>query len=135
MIPILKGGATLFSEENPSDEAFFVARGGGDPEFDEEEEIVTDFNINDSGLQGSGFHKGAFDDCWSAARATVGITGGRDCFSDKIVSVQPVDMSDTPPEDQHLCSIGISRVEEPVENLGETQRSFGFESIGKFLTA
>ncbi|OWM80313.1 hypothetical protein CDL15_Pgr019593 [Punica granatum] len=73
-----KGGMTLFSEENTSDEAFFVA---GDPKFDEEEEIVTDFNINDSGLQGSGFHEGAFDDCWSTARATVRITGGMDCFS------------------------------------------------------
>ncbi|PKI36495.1 hypothetical protein CRG98_043113 [Punica granatum] len=69
-----EGGATLFSEENPSDEAFFVAGGDGDPEFDKEEEIVTDFNINDSGLQGSGFHEGAFDDCWSAAQST-GIEG------------------------------------------------------------
>ncbi|PKI44699.1 hypothetical protein CRG98_034876 [Punica granatum] len=107
----------------------------GEPKFDEEEEIVTDFNIDDSGLQGSGFHEGTFAYCWSAACATVGITGGRYCFGCKIVSVQPVDMSDTPPEDQHLCSIGISRVEEPVENLGETQHSFGFESIGKFLIA
>ncbi|PKI45894.1 hypothetical protein CRG98_033693 [Punica granatum] len=32
--------ATLFSEEDPSDEAFFVAGGDGDPKFDEEEEIV-----------------------------------------------------------------------------------------------
>ncbi|PKI40469.1 hypothetical protein CRG98_039105 [Punica granatum] len=48
--------------------------GDGDPEFDEEEEIVTDFNINDSGLQGSSFHEGAFDDCWSAAQST-GIEG------------------------------------------------------------
>ncbi|OWM75094.1 hypothetical protein CDL15_Pgr017220 [Punica granatum] len=110
-------------------------RGDGDPKFDEEEEIVTDFNINDSGLQGSGFHEATFDDYWSTTRATIGITGGRDCFSYKIVSVQPVDMPDTPAEDQHLCSTGISRVEEPVKNLGETQHSFGFGSTGKFLTA
>ncbi|OWM72568.1 hypothetical protein CDL15_Pgr013036 [Punica granatum] len=106
-----------------------------EPKFDKEEEIVTNFNIDDRGLHGSGFHEGVFAYCWSAACATVGITGGRYCFGCKIVSVQPVDMSDTPPEDQHLCSIGISRVEEPVENLGETQHSFGFGSTRKFLTA
>ncbi|OWM91313.1 hypothetical protein CDL15_Pgr000257 [Punica granatum] len=94
-----------------------------------------DFNIDGSGLQGSGFHEGAFAYCWSGARATVGISGGKYCFGCKIVSVQPVDMCDTPSEDQHLCSIGVSRVEEPVENLGETQQSFGFGSTGKFLTA
>ncbi|OWM77606.1 hypothetical protein CDL15_Pgr017004 [Punica granatum] len=47
--------------------------GNGEPKFDEEEEIVTDFNIDDSGLQGSGFHEGAFAYYWSAACATVGI--------------------------------------------------------------
>ncbi|PKI72685.1 hypothetical protein CRG98_006936 [Punica granatum] len=33
-----KGGATLFSKENPSDEAFFVAGGNGEPDFDEDVE-------------------------------------------------------------------------------------------------
>ncbi|PKI62835.1 hypothetical protein CRG98_016786 [Punica granatum] len=33
--------ATLFSEEDPFNDAFFVAGGDGEPEFDEEEEIVT----------------------------------------------------------------------------------------------
>ncbi|OWM82241.1 hypothetical protein CDL15_Pgr001815 [Punica granatum] len=36
-----EGDATLFFEEDPSDGAFFVAGGDGEPEFDEEEEIVT----------------------------------------------------------------------------------------------
>ncbi|PKI53210.1 hypothetical protein CRG98_026411 [Punica granatum] len=40
-----EGGATLFSEENPSDEAFFVAGGDGEPKFDEEEETVTGIGI------------------------------------------------------------------------------------------
>ncbi|OWM67605.1 hypothetical protein CDL15_Pgr024690 [Punica granatum] len=37
--------ATLFSEEDPSDEAFFVARGDGEPKFDDEEETVTGIGI------------------------------------------------------------------------------------------
>ncbi|OWM68448.1 hypothetical protein CDL15_Pgr026992 [Punica granatum] len=37
--------ATLFSEEDPSDEAFFVAGGDGEPKFDEEEETVTGIGI------------------------------------------------------------------------------------------
>ncbi|PKI62817.1 hypothetical protein CRG98_016768 [Punica granatum] len=40
-----EGDATLFSEEDPSDEAFFVARGDGEPKFDEEEETVTGIGI------------------------------------------------------------------------------------------
>ncbi|OWM63757.1 hypothetical protein CDL15_Pgr006019 [Punica granatum] len=36
-----EGHATLFSEEDPSDDAFFVAGGDGEAEFDKEEEIVT----------------------------------------------------------------------------------------------
>ncbi|OWM83424.1 hypothetical protein CDL15_Pgr012905 [Punica granatum] len=37
--------ATLFFEEDPSDEAFFVAGGDGEPKFDEEEETVTGIGI------------------------------------------------------------------------------------------
>ncbi|PKI62795.1 hypothetical protein CRG98_016803 [Punica granatum] len=44
-------------------------------------------------------------------------------------------MPDTPPKDQHLCRIGVSRGEEPVGNLGETQHSFGFGATGKFSNA
>ncbi|OWM78557.1 hypothetical protein CDL15_Pgr016281 [Punica granatum] len=40
-----EGNATLFSEEDPSDEAFFVAGGDGEPKFDEEEETVTGIGI------------------------------------------------------------------------------------------
>ncbi|OWM64831.1 hypothetical protein CDL15_Pgr028548 [Punica granatum] len=40
-----EGDATLFSEEDPSDEAFFVAGGDGEPKFDEEEETVTGIRI------------------------------------------------------------------------------------------
>ncbi|XP_031392741.1 heterogeneous nuclear ribonucleoprotein U-like protein 1 isoform X2 [Punica granatum] len=94
-----------------------------------------DFNIDGNGLGGSGFHDGGFAYCWSGARATTGISGGKYCFGCKIVSIQPVDMPDTPPKDQHLCRIGVSRGEEPVGNLGETQHSFGFGATGKFSNA
>ncbi|PKI56915.1 hypothetical protein CRG98_022688 [Punica granatum] len=40
-----EGDATLFSEEDPSDEAFFVVGGNGEPKFDEEEENVTGIGI------------------------------------------------------------------------------------------
>ncbi|PKI65659.1 hypothetical protein CRG98_013954 [Punica granatum] len=40
-----EGDETLFSEEDPSDEAFFVAGGDGEPKFDEEEETVTGIGI------------------------------------------------------------------------------------------
>ncbi|OWM63650.1 hypothetical protein CDL15_Pgr008193 [Punica granatum] len=40
-----QGDATLFSKEDPSDEAFFVAGGDGEPKFDEEEETVTRIGI------------------------------------------------------------------------------------------
>ncbi|PKI76867.1 hypothetical protein CRG98_002853 [Punica granatum] len=40
-----EGDATWFSEEDPSDEAFFVAGGNGEPKFDEEEETVTGIGI------------------------------------------------------------------------------------------
>ncbi|OWM70501.1 hypothetical protein CDL15_Pgr011977 [Punica granatum] len=34
-----EGDANIFTEENPSDDAFFLAGGDGEPEFDEEKEI------------------------------------------------------------------------------------------------
>ncbi|PKI07403.1 hypothetical protein CRG98_049594, partial [Punica granatum] len=40
-----EGDATLFSEEDPSDEAFFVAGGDGEPKFDEEEKTMTGMGI------------------------------------------------------------------------------------------
>ncbi|OWM89564.1 hypothetical protein CDL15_Pgr024312 [Punica granatum] len=45
-----EGDAILFSEEDPSDDAFSIAEGNGKPKFNKEEEIVTNFNIDDSGL-------------------------------------------------------------------------------------
>ncbi|OWM78059.1 hypothetical protein CDL15_Pgr018628 [Punica granatum] len=43
-----EGDVTLFSEDDPFDDAFFVARGNGEPEFDEkEEEIVIGNKIMD----------------------------------------------------------------------------------------
>lgn len=76
--------------------------------------LLPDFNIEGNGLQGAGLFEHGFAYCWSGARANVGITGGRYCFSCKIVSAQPVDMDDTPLDKQHVCRIGISRGDDQV---------------------
>ncbi|KAJ0735061.1 putative heterogeneous nuclear ribonucleoprotein U, SPRY [Helianthus annuus] len=91
-----------------------------------------DFDIEGNGLQGSALYEHGFAYCWSGTRANVGITGGKYCFSCKIVSGQPVDMDDTPIGQKHLCRIGISTVDDKVGNLGETEHSFGFGGTGKF---
>ena len=44
-------------------------------------------------------------------------------------------MEDTPPEKQHVCRLGISRGDDAVGNLGETEYSFGFGGTGKFSFA
>ncbi|CAL5409752.1 unnamed protein product [Camellia sinensis] len=94
-----------------------------------------DFNIEGNGLQGSALHEKGFAYCWSGARANVGITGGKYCFGCKIISAQPVDMEDTPVDQQHVCRLGISRGDDNVGNLGETEHSFGFGGTGKFSSA
>ena len=65
----------------------------------------------------------------------MGITGGKYCFGCKVVSFQPVDMEDTGPNQQNLCRVGISRGDDVVGSLGETSRSFGYGSTGKFLNS
>nr|XP_043610688.1 heterogeneous nuclear ribonucleoprotein U-like protein 1 isoform X2 [Erigeron canadensis] len=65
------------------------------------------------------------------ADSDLGITRGKYCFSCRIVSGQPVDMDDTPLDQRHLCQVGISRGDDKVGNLGETQHSFGFGGDGK----
>ncbi|CAK9144092.1 unnamed protein product [Ilex paraguariensis] len=94
-----------------------------------------DFNVEVNGLQGSALHEQGFAYCWSGARANVGITGGKYCFGCKIISNQPVDMEDTPLDQQHLCRLGISRGDDSVGNLGETEHSLGFGGTGKFSMA
>ncbi|XP_009758277.1 uncharacterized protein [Nicotiana sylvestris] len=91
-----------------------------------------DFNVEGNGLQGSALYEQGFAYCWSGARANMGITGGKYCFGCRIVSDQPVDMEDTPLDQQHLCRVGISRGDDAVGNLGETLHSFGFGGTGKF---
>ncbi|KAF3954508.1 hypothetical protein ACB098_05G197800 [Castanea mollissima] len=94
-----------------------------------------DFNIEGNGLQGSALYEQGFSYCWSGARANVGITRGKYCFGCKIISVQPVDMEDTAPDQHHVCRVGISRGDDNVGNLGETEHSFGFGGLGKFSSA
>lgn len=65
----------------------------------------------------------------------MGITGGKYCFGCKIISTQPVDMEDTALDQQHVCRLGISRGDDKVGNLGETEISFGFGGTGKFSNA
>lgn len=43
-----------------------------------------------------------------------------------------VEMEDTPIEQQNVCRVGISRGDDSVRNLGETDHSFGFGGTGKF---
>ncbi|XVE51247.1 hypothetical protein DITRI_Ditri02bG0024600 [Diplodiscus trichospermus] len=91
-----------------------------------------DFDIEDDGLRGSALCEQGFAYCWSGARANVGITGGKYCFGCKIISAQPVEMVDTPPCQQHVCRLGISKGGEEVGSLGESKNSFGFGGTGKF---
>ncbi|XP_024983668.1 heterogeneous nuclear ribonucleoprotein U-like protein 1 isoform X2 [Cynara cardunculus var. scolymus] len=94
-----------------------------------------DFDIEGDGLKGSALYEHGFAYCWSGARANIGITGGKYCFSCKVVSPQLVDMDDTPIDQKHLCRVGISRGDDKVGNLGETEHSFGFGGTGKFSNA
>ncbi|KAJ8493506.1 hypothetical protein OPV22_015227 [Ensete ventricosum] len=94
-----------------------------------------DFDINGNGLRGQALTEEGFAYCWSGARANVGIIGGKYCFGCKIISNQAVDMADTPPDQQHVCRVGISRAADPVGNLGETTNSFGFGGTGKFSSS
>ncbi|KAL3345415.1 hypothetical protein AABB24_024402 [Solanum stoloniferum] len=91
-----------------------------------------DFNVEGNGLLGSGLYEHGFAYCWSGARANMGITGGKYCFGCKIVAEQPVNMEDTPLDQQQICRVGISRGDDAVGNLGETLHSFGFGGTGKF---
>ncbi|CAN6457762.1 unnamed protein product [Victoria cruziana] len=91
-----------------------------------------DFTIEQNGLQGHALCDGGFAYCWSGARANIGITGGKYCFGCKIISKQEVDMEDTPPDQQHVCRVGISRGDDSVGSLGESEHSFGFGGTGKF---
>lgn len=93
-----------------------------------------DFDIEDNGLQGHALHDKGFAYCWSGARASVGIRGGKYCFSCKVTATQPVEMEDTPPDQQNLCRVGVSRGDDNVGSLGETGQSFGYGGTGKFST-
>ncbi|KAL9251803.1 Heterogeneous nuclear ribonucleoprotein U-like protein [Drosera capensis] len=94
-----------------------------------------DFNIEEDGLRGHALYEEGFAYCWSGARANVGISRGKYCFGCRIMSNQPVSMKDTPPDQQHVARIGISRGTDAVANLGETEHSHGFGSTGKFSNA
>ncbi|XP_004485703.1 uncharacterized protein [Cicer arietinum] len=94
-----------------------------------------DFNIECNGVVGYGLHEEGFGYCWSGARANVGITKGRYCFSCIVVSSQRVDIDDTAPDQQNLCRLGVSRGDDAVGALGESTNSFGFGGTGKFSNA
>ncbi|KAL5730634.1 hypothetical protein ACHQM5_003434 [Ranunculus cassubicifolius] len=91
-----------------------------------------DFDITANGMRGQGLHEHGFAYCWSGARASLGIRGGKYMFGCKIIAEQPVEMEDTPPDQQHLCRVGISRGDIHVGNLGEDVCSFGYGGTGKF---
>ncbi|XP_062184300.1 uncharacterized protein LOC133888166 isoform X2 [Phragmites australis] len=92
-----------------------------------------DFDVGGGGLQGLALHEGGFAYCWSGARATVGVRrGGRYRFGCRVVAEQPVEMDLTAADERHLCRIGVSRGDDPVGGLGESDHSFGFGATGKF---
>ncbi|XP_074269973.1 uncharacterized protein LOC141592963 [Silene latifolia] len=93
------------------------------------------FNIEADGLTGHGLYEEGFAYCWSGARGTVGINDGKYYFGCRIVSDQPVKMEDTPTDQQNVCRIGISRGDDSVGNLGETEHSYSFGGTGKFSNA
>ncbi|KMT04494.1 hypothetical protein BVRB_8g181600 [Beta vulgaris subsp. vulgaris] len=93
------------------------------------------FNVEPDELTGHGLYEQGFAYCWSGARANIGIIGGKYYFGCKIVSGQPVTMEDTPLNQQHVSRLGISTADDPVGNLGETNRSFGYGGTGKFSNA
>ncbi|KAJ9679339.1 hypothetical protein PVL29_021308 [Vitis rotundifolia] len=41
-------------------------------------------------------------------------------------------MEDNPPNQQHVCRLGISRGDDGVGNLREIENNFGFDGVGKF---
>lgn len=94
-----------------------------------------DFNIEGDGLTGHALYEQGFAYCWSGARANIGIKGGKYCFGCKIVSGQHVEMQDTPFDQQNVCRVGISRGDDHVGSLGETEHSYGFGGTGKFSNA
>eukprot|EP00249_Psilotum_nudum_P016253 c25748_g1_i2 orf=358-1320(+) len=91
-----------------------------------------DFTVGKDGLLGSALHGDGFAYCWSGARANLGITGGKYCFGCKVTSIQPVEMEDTPKDQQNLCRVGISRGDDNVASLGESEHSYGYGGTGKF---
>ena len=91
-----------------------------------------DFNIEGDVLQGSACHDQGFVYCWSGAIDCVRITGEKYCFGCKITLTQPKDMEDNPPNQQHVCRLGISRGDDAVGNLREIENNFGFDGVGKF---
>ncbi|KAK9706629.1 hypothetical protein RND81_07G140400 [Saponaria officinalis] len=93
------------------------------------------FNIESDGLTGHALYEQGFAYCWSGARGTVGITGGKYYFGCRVLSRQPVEMEDIPLDEQNVCRIGISRGDDPVGTLGETDHSYGFGGTGKFSNA
>ncbi|GAB4831134.1 hypothetical protein Ancab_005143 [Ancistrocladus abbreviatus] len=86
-------------------------------------------------LLGHALCEQGFAYCWSGARANVGISGGKYCFGCKIISDQPLDMEDTPSSELHVCRVGISRGDDAVGSLGETEHSYGFGGTGTFSNA
>lgn len=93
---------------------------------------MLDFNIECNGLVGHALHEQGFGYCWSGARATIGITKGRYCYGCKVLSAQPVHIDDTAPDQRHVCRLGVSRGDDRVGSLGESQHSFGYGGTGKF---
>ncbi|KAJ7556381.1 hypothetical protein O6H91_05G080200 [Diphasiastrum complanatum] len=135
-----KQGASPLAEEPASKRRHSVP--DGSPHSFSDEKVVLnpadcnlDFTVGEDGLSGSALHHKGFGYCWSGVRATVGVRGGRYCFGCTVVAKQPVETPDTPPDQQHLCRVGVSRGDDDVECLGESGLSFGYGGTGKFSNA
>ncbi|MCO5597100.1 hypothetical protein L7F22_051174 [Adiantum nelumboides] len=91
-----------------------------------------DFTVEADGITGSDLCNEGFAYCWSGARATFGVKGGRYCFGCRVTENQPVTMEDTAKDQQNLCRVGLSRGDSDVGSLGESSPSFGYGGTGKF---
>ncbi|KAI5059124.1 hypothetical protein GOP47_0025443 [Adiantum capillus-veneris] len=91
-----------------------------------------DFTVESDGITGSALCNEGFAYCWSGARATFGVKGGKYCFGCRVIENQQVIMEDTAKDQQNLCRVGLSRGDSDVGSLGESSTSFGYGGTGKF---
>jgi len=91
------------------------------------------FVVGENGLSGHNLTKNGFAYMWAGSRANKGAKGGKVGYEVKIVEVLPVELPETE------APINAVRVGWSSENssmqLGETEKSYGYESTGKLCAS